>query len=62
MKSLFVDCNAQLAGVWQRVVCADDPPIDVNRMPFEQTELPRLLAGYEICIDDHSCLPIELIH
>ena len=61
MKSLFIDCNAQLAGVWQRVVRADDPPIDVNCMPFEQAELPRLLAGYEICIDDHSYLPIELI-
>jgi D-3-phosphoglycerate dehydrogenase len=61
MKSLFIDCNAQLAPVWERVVRADDPPIDVNRMPFDQAELPRLLAGYEICIDDHSYLPTELI-
>jgi hypothetical protein len=31
LKSLFIDCNDQLAPVWQRVVCAEDPPIDVNR-------------------------------
>ncbi len=30
-------------------------------MPFEQAELPRLLAEYEICIDDHSYLLTELI-
>jgi len=43
------------------MVRADDPPIDINRTPFEQAELPRLLAGYDICIDDHSYLPAELI-
>ncbi len=57
MKSLFIDCNDQLASVWQRVVRADDPPIDVNRVAFAPAELPRLLNGYDICIDDHSYLP-----
>jgi D-3-phosphoglycerate dehydrogenase len=61
MKSLFIDCNEQLASVWQRVVRAADPPIDVNRKPFEQTALPKLLAGYDICIDDHSYLPTEIV-
>jgi hypothetical protein len=31
MKALFLDCNDQLAPVWQRVVRPDDPTIDVNR-------------------------------
>ncbi len=61
MKSLFLDCNDQLAPVWQRVVRADDPPIDVNRKPFEQAELPRVLKGYDICIDDHSYMPTPLV-
>ena len=56
MKSLFIDCNDQLAPVWQRVVRADDPAIDVNRQPFAAAELPKLLHGYDICIDDHSYL------
>lgn len=60
MKSLFIDCNDQLAPVWQQVVRADDPPIDVHRTAFAPDELPRLLDGYEICIDDHSYLPTAL--
>ena len=61
MKCLFIDCNDQLAGVWQRVVHADDPPIEVNRKPFAAAELPRLLDGCAICIDDHSYMPTELV-
>jgi D-3-phosphoglycerate dehydrogenase len=61
MKSLFIDCNDQLAPVWEGVVRADDPPIDVNRAPFERAELPRLLNDYDICIDDHSYMPTELV-
>jgi D-3-phosphoglycerate dehydrogenase / 2-oxoglutarate reductase len=60
MKTLFIDCNDQLAPVWQQVVRAGDPPIDVNRAAFAADELPRLLDGYEICIDDHSYLPTAL--
>jgi D-3-phosphoglycerate dehydrogenase / 2-oxoglutarate reductase len=61
MKCLFIDCNDQLAPVWQRVLRTGDPPIAVNRKPFAQTELPRLLDGYAICIDDHSYMPTELV-
>jgi D-3-phosphoglycerate dehydrogenase len=61
MKALFLDCNDQLAPVWQRVVRPDDPPIDVNRKPYPQAELPRMLKGYDICIDDHSYMPTDLV-
>jgi D-3-phosphoglycerate dehydrogenase / 2-oxoglutarate reductase len=61
MKSLFIDCNDQLAPVWQQVARADDPPIEVNRAAFAPAELPRLLNGYDICIDDHSYLPTPLV-
>jgi D-3-phosphoglycerate dehydrogenase len=61
MKCLFIDCNDQLAPLWERVVRADDPPIDVNRTSFEAAALPRLLRDYDICLDDHSYMPTELI-
>jgi D-3-phosphoglycerate dehydrogenase len=61
MRALFLDCNDQLAPVWQRVARAGDPPIDVNRTPFEQDALPRVLEGYDICIDDHSYMPTHLV-
>jgi D-3-phosphoglycerate dehydrogenase len=61
MKTLFLDCNDQLAPVWQRVLRPDDPLIDVNRASFESKDLPRLLKGYEIAIDDHSYMPTEFV-
>ena len=61
MKSIFIDCNNQLAPVFARVRQPDDPPIAVNSEPFQASDLPRLLAGYDICLDDHSYLPTELV-
>ncbi|HXF89997.1 MAG TPA: NAD(P)-dependent oxidoreductase [Xanthobacteraceae bacterium] len=61
MKSIFIDCNDQLAPVWAQVIRPDDPPIAVNDKPFERADLPRLLAGYEICLDDHSYLPTDVM-
>jgi D-3-phosphoglycerate dehydrogenase len=61
MKTIFLDCNDQLAPVWARVVRTDDPKIDVNREPFAREELPLVLAGYDIAIDDHSYMPTALI-
>jgi D-3-phosphoglycerate dehydrogenase len=61
MKSLFIDCNDQLAPVWRRVLREGDPAIEVNRKPFASADLPQLLNGYDICIDDHSYLPTQFL-
>src|SRR5712691_1425993 len=61
MKSIFIDCNNQLAPVFARVQRPDDPPIAVNTDQFGAAELPALLAGYDVCLDDHSYLPTELM-
>ena len=61
MKSIFLDCNDQLAPVWARVIRPDDPKIDVNTEPFAREQLPLLLAGYDIALDDHSYMPTELV-
>jgi D-3-phosphoglycerate dehydrogenase len=61
MKTIFLDCNDQLAPVWARIIKPDDPKIDVNLTPFKREELPLVLAGYEIAIDDHSYMPTELV-
>ncbi len=61
MKSLFLDCNDQLAPVWEKVVRPGDPPIEVNRVPFKREELPRVLNGYDVALDDHSYMPTDLV-
>ncbi len=61
MKSIFIDCNDQLDQVFARVYRPDDPPILVNTAPFERGDLPRLVDGYDICLDDHSYMPTDLV-
>ena len=61
MKSIFIDCNDQLAPVWDKVVRPDDPVIDVNRKAFAREDLPRILSGYAVALDDHSYMPTELV-
>jgi D-3-phosphoglycerate dehydrogenase len=61
MKSIFIDCNDQLAPLWGRVIRSDDPKIDVNRKPFKREELPLVLASYDIALDDHSYMPTDLV-
>jgi D-3-phosphoglycerate dehydrogenase / 2-oxoglutarate reductase len=61
MKTLFIDCNPQFELVFERVHRADDPPVVVNNHPFQSSDLPRMLDGFGICIDDHSYMPTEVM-
>jgi D-3-phosphoglycerate dehydrogenase len=61
MKTIFIDCNAQLDAVWKRVIRPDDPPVTINETPFEKNELPRAIGDHEIAIDDHSYMPTDLV-
>ena len=61
MKSIFIDCNDQLAPVWAKVIRPDDPPIAVNRTDRVGADLPRVLDDCEIALDDHSYMPTELV-
>jgi len=61
MKSIFIDCNDQLAPVWAKVLRPNDPPIEVNTTPFAREDLPRVLGSYDIALDDHSYMPTELV-
>ena len=58
---VFVDCNDQLRLVFDAVARRDDPPIHVNTTPFTSEDLPRLLDGCDIFIDDHSYMPTEIV-
>jgi D-3-phosphoglycerate dehydrogenase len=61
MRSLFIDCNHQLAPVFARVHRPDDPPISVNTHAFKTEDLPRMLDGYAIALDDHSHMPTSIV-
>ncbi|MGD9921296.1 MAG: NAD(P)-dependent oxidoreductase, partial [Pseudorhodoplanes sp.] len=40
---------------------AGDPPITVNTVPFRTEDLPHLLDGYDIVLDDHSAMPTPVV-
>jgi D-3-phosphoglycerate dehydrogenase / 2-oxoglutarate reductase len=61
MKTIFIDCNPQLCEVWKRVYRPDDPAVEINNVPFEKNELPRVIGGHDIAIDDHSYIPTDLV-
>jgi D-3-phosphoglycerate dehydrogenase / 2-oxoglutarate reductase len=61
MKAVFLDCNDQLEPIFRRVRRPDDPPIFANMTPFKAADLPRVLDGYAICLDDHTDLPTEVV-
>ena len=58
MKGLFIDASDAMSDVLGRVVRPDDPPVVVNEQAdIDPADLPRLLAGYDFVLDDHSPMP-----
>ena len=62
MKGLFLDAVDDLGDVFRRVARPDDPPVDVNEQAdVDPADLPRLLAGYDFMLDDHSQMPTSVM-
>ncbi len=62
MRAVFVDANESLAQVAERLHRPDDLPLTIHRDPdITPADLPRLLAGQQIAIDDHTAFPVEIV-
>lgn len=62
MRAIFVDANPSLAAVTEKLLRPDDPPVAINRDPdVEPADLPKLLAGCPIAIDDHTRFPTDVV-
>ena len=61
MPILFLDCPDDMIGLWQRVSRSDDPPIHVNTANGQPHDVPALLGGYDICLNDHTYLNADLL-
>ncbi|MBN8892550.1 MAG: 3-phosphoglycerate dehydrogenase [Rhodospirillales bacterium 70-18] len=58
MQGIFIDAGDELAEVFAKVRLADDPPVVVNRQEHvAAADLPRLLAGQDFVLNDHSHMP-----
>lgn len=62
MKGIFVDAGGELASVYDSVRRTGDPEVAVNRQEqVAPADLPRLLAGYDFVLDDHTFMPTEVM-
>jgi D-3-phosphoglycerate dehydrogenase len=60
MRGLFIDATEELAAVFRRVLRPGDPQVGVNLQPdIAPAEIPRLLAGQDFVLIDHTTLPTE---
>ena len=60
MKGLFLDASEDLANVFRAMRKDGDPPIDVNiQAQVAPGELPAMLAGYDVVLNDHTFMPTE---
>ncbi|MCB4825439.1 NAD(P)-dependent oxidoreductase [Roseicella aerolata] len=62
MRAIFVDANPSLAAVTETLLRPGDLPVTIHRDPeIKPADLPRLLQGHEIAIDDHTPFPTEIV-
>ena len=60
MRGIFMDATEEMAAVFRKVARPDDPEVHVHIAPdVEPDELPGLLAGYQVALNDHSFMPTE---
>jgi len=62
MRAAFVDANASLAEVMRRLHRPADLPVEIHENPdITPEDLPTLLKGVDIAIDDHTHFPVEVV-
>jgi len=62
LRALFVDANPSLADVMRRLHRADDMPVGIHEDPdIAPEQLPALLQGVAIAIDDHTHFPTAVV-
>jgi D-3-phosphoglycerate dehydrogenase / 2-oxoglutarate reductase len=61
LRGVFVDANASLASIFERLEKQDDPKIHIHRDPdIASDQLPHVIDGAEIAIVDHTALPTDV--
>ena len=62
MRGLLIDADGPTATLLERLRRPGDPPMAVNVADtVSAADLPRLLAGYDFVLDDHTELPAEAL-
>ncbi len=60
MQGLFIDASAELAAILRSLARESDPPIAIHEAAHvEPADLPRLLAGHDFALNDHTFMPTD---
>lgn len=61
MRAKYIDCGPNQLPLWRAALADFDIEVDVVTEPFSLEYLPSILEGYDICIDDHTRIPPEIL-
>jgi hypothetical protein len=62
MRAAFIDANTSLAAVMRKLRRADDLPMAIHETPdITPDDLPGVLQGVQIMINDHTHCPLAVI-
>lgn len=62
MSAVFIDASQALAAVLERLSLSTDPPVRINRQAqVAPEELPALLRGATVALNDHSFMPTDIM-
>jgi D-3-phosphoglycerate dehydrogenase len=61
MPAIFIDCPDDMVPLWHRVQRPNDPAVALNVTGGQPEDVPGLLAGRDIVIDDHTYFDAALL-
>ncbi|MBI3495676.1 MAG: 3-phosphoglycerate dehydrogenase [Proteobacteria bacterium] len=61
MRAKFLDCGSPQYKLWQDANRDFGVSVDVNTGAFDPADIPRMLEGYDVCIDDHTRFTLEIL-
>ena len=54
MSAVFLDCTDDLLKLWRQVLRPGDPEIAINMDKARSVDVPRVIAGHDTLINDHT--------
>src|SRR3954463_4066539 len=61
MAAIFLDCTDDLIAPWKSVLRPGDPEIAVNMENGRLADVPGVLKGYSIAVNDHTYFTAEIL-
>jgi D-3-phosphoglycerate dehydrogenase len=61
MRAKYIDCGSNQIPLWRAALADFEIDVDVHTEPFAVEDVPAMLDGYDICIDDHTRIPPDIL-